>query len=168
MTQHSARADLSTATSELWAAVCELVLIALEDAPSPSDLAVVDDLVDTVSGLQGDVAACRDLPGTRCPGPVGDDDGGIAASAGRGRTPLLARDPGGRAWAAQLRSAVRRRGGEWGARLGSVQESAARCEAPLWAVESACHPSWTELNWLSHRAPAWPPPPIRPQLGGRP
>jgi hypothetical protein len=153
MTQHGARADLSTATSELWTAVCELVLIALEDTPSPSDLAVVDDLVDTVSGLQGDVAACRDLLAPAAPvlsvTMLAELQHQLAVAALRYWRGIRAYES-----AAQLRSAVRRRGGEWGAWLGSVHESAARCEAPLRAVESACHLAWAELSETGSGLPA--------------
>ena len=56
----------------------------------------------------------------------------------------------------QLRSATRRRGGEWAAWFGSVQESATRCEAPLRRAEAACHVAWGELaeaQQLSARDP---------------
>jgi hypothetical protein len=148
MTQQRARADLIAAVDDLWAAVGELVLIALEDAPSPSDLVVVDDLVDTVSGLQGDVAACRDLA------MLAELQHQLTGASLRYWRGIRAYEP-----TAQLRSAVRRRGGEWTAWLGSVQESAVRCEAPLRAAESACHAAWAELTEAQqppHRDPETP------------
>lgn len=143
MTQQRARADLIAALDDLWAAVGELVLIALEDAPSPSDLVVVDDLVDTVSGLQGDVAACRDLASASprlSAAMLAELQHQLTGASLRYWRGIRAYEP-----AAQLRSAARRRGGEWTAWLGSVQDSAARCEAPLRAAESACHTAWAEL-----------------------
>ena len=93
MTRQRAHAELGSAIDELWAAVCELVLIALEDAPSPSDLAVVDDLVNSVSGLQGDVVVWRDLL-ARSPSPLDTADAGpVAASAGRDSHAVLAVNP---------------------------------------------------------------------------
>jgi hypothetical protein len=145
MTQQRARADLVAAVHDLWAAVGELVLIALEDTPSPSDLVVVDDLVDAVSGLQGDVAACQDLLApislTLSMQTMAALQHQLAAASFRYWRGIRAYEP-----TAQLRSAARRRGGEWTAWLGSVQESAARCEAPLWAAESACNSAWVELT----------------------
>jgi hypothetical protein len=145
MTQQSARVDLIAAVDDLWAAVGELVLITLEDAPSPSDLAVVDDLVDTVSGLQGDVAACRDLLAPACQAlpaaTLAELQHQLAGASLRYWRGIRAYEP-----AAHLRSAVRRRGGEWAAWLRSVHESSARCEAPLRAAESVCHSAWAELT----------------------
>ncbi len=144
MTRQRARAELVGAVDALWSAVCELVLIALEDAPRPSDLAVVDDLVDSVSGLQGDVAACRDLltPGSPAvsAASLAQLQHQVAEASYRYWRAIRAYEP-----VAQLRRAARSRGGEWTAWLASVQESAARCEAPLWATEAACHAAWSEL-----------------------
>ncbi len=140
MTRQRARAELTGAIDDLWSAVCELVLIALEDAPQPADLAVADDLVDSVSGLQGDVAACRALltPGSPpLSAPVlGQLQHQLAGASFRYWRAIRAYEP-----VAQLRRAARSRGGEWTAWFASVQESAARCEAPLWA----CHAAWKEL-----------------------
>lgn len=144
MTQQRARAELIRAVEDLWSAVCELVLITLEDAPSPSDLAVVDDFVDSVSALQGDVAACRELLSPDSPAlsvpMLADLQHQFAETSLRYWRGIRAYEP-----MAQLRSAARRRGGEWTAWFGSVQESATRCEAPLRAAEAACHVAWGEL-----------------------
>jgi hypothetical protein len=143
MTQQRARADLIATMDDLWAAVGELVLIALEDAPSPSDLVVVDDLVDTVSGLQGDVAGCRDLVSASpalSAAMLAELQRQLACASLRYWRGLRAYEP-----TARLRSAARRRGREWTAWLGSVQDSASRCEAPLRAAESACHTAWAEI-----------------------
>ena len=153
MTRQRAHAELASAVGDLWAAVSELVLIALEDTPQPADLAVVDDLVDSVSGLQGDVAACRDL---LAPGPAGLTGPAMA---------VLQHQLAGataRYWArirayeavAELRRAARSRQGDWPSWVTSVQRSAARCEDPLRAAETACHAAWAEL--LETRRPADP------------
>jgi hypothetical protein len=145
MTRQRAHAELAGAVGDLWSAVGELVLITLEDAPRPADLAVVDDLVDQVSGLQGDVAACR---GLLAPGPQALSAAALAqlqhllaGAARRYWRGLRAYEP-----TAQLRRAARARGGEWTAWLRSVQESAVRCEEPLQAAEDACFAGWTELT----------------------
>jgi hypothetical protein len=147
MTQQRARADLIAAVDDMWSAVCEFVLIALEDAPTPSDLAVVDDFVDSVSALQGDVAACRELLSPDSPAlsvpMLADLQHQLAETSLRYWHDIRAYEP-----TAQLRSAARKRGGEWTAWFGSVQESATRCAAPLQAAEAACHLAWGELAEL--------------------
>jgi hypothetical protein len=153
VTQQHARTELIGVVDELWSAVGELVLITLEDAPLPSDLAAVDDLVDHVSELQGNVATCRDL--------LLPDVPRVSASALAELQHELAAATyqywnGIRAYeaVAELRRATRARGGEWTAWFGSVQESAARCEAHLWAAELACHVAWSEL--VENALPALP------------
>lgn len=144
MTRQRAHAELASAVGELWAAVSELVLIALEDSPQPAGLAVADDLVDSVTGLQGDVAGCRDLlaQGPAClTGPaLASLQHQLDGAALRYWRSIRAHEP-----VAQLRRAARTRGGEWTAWARSVQHSAARCEDPLWAAQAACHSAWTEL-----------------------
>jgi hypothetical protein len=144
MTRQRAHAELVSAVDDLWAAVCELVLIALEDAPRPADLAVVDDLVDSVSGMQGDVAAWRDLLG-RGSSPLtavalAQLQHQLAGTTTRYWQSIRGYEP-----VAELRRAARSRNGEWTAWVASVQRSAARCEAPLWATQTACHAIWNEL-----------------------
>lgn len=145
MTRQRAHAELVAAVDELWATVSELVLIALEDAPRSADLAVIDDLVDSVSGLQGDVAAGRELL-ARGAGPLPAAELAqlaqqLVAAATRYWRSIRAHEP-----VAQLRRAARARNGEWAAWVSSVQESAARCETPLWSAQAACHAAWTELT----------------------
>lgn len=144
MTRQGAHAELVSAVEDLWAAVCELVIIALEDAPRPADMAVVDDLVDSVSGLQGDVAACRDQlargGGPLAAAALSELQHELAGTATRYWRSIRAYEP-----VTQLRRAARSRNGEWAAWVASVQRSAARCEDPLWATQAACHAAWTEL-----------------------
>jgi len=52
---------LRTAVDELWGAVNELALIALEDQPQSPALAAADHLAESVSELQGEVAGAREL-----------------------------------------------------------------------------------------------------------
>jgi hypothetical protein len=156
MTRQRAHAELASAVDDLWAAVSELVLIALEDAPQPADLAVVDDLVDSVSGLQGDVAACRSLLAHGAAGLTRPALAGLqhqlAAATLRYWRSIRSHEP-----VAQLRRAARTRGGEWTAWVGSVHQSAVRCEDPLQAAEAVCHAAWAEL--LAPPDPAQPGPP---------
>jgi hypothetical protein len=144
VTRQRAHAELGSAVDELWAAVCELVLIALEDAPRPADLAVADDLVDSVSGLQGDVVVWRDLL-ARSPGPLdaaalAQLQHQLAGTATRYWRSIRAYEP-----VAELRRAARSRNREWTAWVSSVRRSAARCEAPLWAAQTACNAALNEL-----------------------
>jgi hypothetical protein len=152
MTQQRARAELIGMVDELWSAVGELVLIALEDAPRPSDLAVVDDLVDSVSGLQGHVAACRHVLAPDSPtlsgAELADLQHQLAAASLQYWRGIRAYEP-----VAQLRRAARARGSEWTAWFGSVQESAARCEAPLCAAAAACDLAWSEFLEAEYSPP---------------
>jgi hypothetical protein len=144
VTQQRAREDLAGTLDALWSAVGELVLIALEDAPRPSDLAVFDDLVDSVSELQGHVAGCRDLLAADAPtlsaATLADLQHQLAAASHKYWRGIRAYD-----CVAELRRATRARGSEWTAWFGTVDESAARCEAHLWAAQTACHAAWGEL-----------------------
>jgi len=59
MTLLGAEQALTEAVEQLWQAVGELALTVYEDRPAGADLAVVDDLGEQVSELQGEVAAAR-------------------------------------------------------------------------------------------------------------
>jgi hypothetical protein len=61
MTFTQAHGNLTAAVEDLWRAVGELALTVFEDRPAGCELAVVDDLAERVSELQGDIAAARIL-----------------------------------------------------------------------------------------------------------
>jgi hypothetical protein len=144
MTRQQARAYLVQAFDHLWGAVGELVLITVEDVPGPPGLAVADDLIDSVTGLQGEVAACRELIAaipaelsTRTLAPVHEQ---LVAAALRYWRSVRAWEP-----VSELRQGTRSRSAEWTAWADSVLASAARCEAPLLAADASCQAAWTEL-----------------------
>jgi hypothetical protein len=135
-------------TSELSSVVCELVMIVVEDRPRSSDLAMVDDLTETVTELQGAVAEAseaisgvpdpRNLPETLP--PVAD-----ALQAAQLR---YWRDLRSYECIAELRRAARGRGSEWASWHRSVEASAQRCEQPLARAASALSAGWQEIAEL--------------------
>jgi hypothetical protein len=143
--------QLSAAVEELWSAVGELVLIVLEDQPQGEGLAVGDDLVETVSELQGAVAAAR---AGLAAGPPG---AGLADLHTLPEVAMQLRSATARYWrdvrahepVAQLRAGTRTRGGEWPSWRRSVEQSAARCAEPFEAVSAALDASWHELCRLA-------------------
>jgi hypothetical protein len=167
---------LSTAVEDLWSAVCELMLTVASDQPRGPGLAVTDHWVETVSELQGDVAAARAqlaamlpttmLPTTMLPTTMLPTTGLTAAAA----TPVVATLPdvvvhlhraGSRYWrdirghepVAQLRAGTRQRGGEWTVWRRSVEQSAARLVEPLESVADAVDAGWQELCQLATTPP---------------
>lgn len=151
MTVQGAVGRLAAAVEELWAAVCELMLTVAEDQPRGEGLAVSDQLVETVSELQGDVAAARTgLAGAQAVVVAGLPQ--VAVHLHRVSSRYW-RDVRGHEPVAQLRAATRQRGGEWTAWRRSVEQSAARLADPLESVADALDAGWQELCQLAGPAP---------------
>lgn len=166
MTLITAEQTLIRAVEQLWQAVCELVLIVHEDRPHDADLAVVDDLAEQVSELQGEVAAARQL---------------LRAAEGRMVAELVPSLPqvgaqldaaGRRYWrwlrshapVAELRRTARRnRGCELVGWQQSVEASAERCEEPLAACAAAMHACWQEVCGVTPDLASSPPVPADPR-----
>jgi hypothetical protein len=142
MTLSAAAARLTRSVDELWHAVAELALTVHEDRPAGTDLAVVDELAEQVSELQGDVAAVRDLlrPGE----PLVPALPGIAAHLDVAERRYW-RDVRGYAAVAELRAAGRRHGGGLPAWRGAVEASALRCEVPFAVTATALNACWQEI-----------------------
>jgi len=139
VTMQGARAQLELAVEGAWAAVGELVLIALEDQPSAGSLAAADDLAEQVSEIQGALAEVRTTLGTgravapaELPDVLPDVLTGLDAAGHRYWQRIRSHRP-----TAQLRDATRRLGGHWPAWQRSVELSALRCEEPFALVDTA-------------------------------
>ncbi len=169
MTLITAQQALSRAVEELWQAVGELALIVYEDRPRDADLAVVDDLAEQVSELQGEVAAARQLLRVAEGRTVAElvpclpeVSAHLDATARRYWRRLRAHTP-----VAELRRAARSRRGELPGWQHSVDDSAARCEEPLVACAAAMHACWQEVcgtpAGLVDTPPARPPVPADPR-----
>lgn len=140
MTMQGARAQLELAVEGAWAAVGELVLIALEDQPPVGSLAAADDLGEQVSEIQGALAGVRTVLGSGRPAGEHADLPDVLADV------LTGLDEANRRYwqrvrahrpTAQLRDATRRLGGHWPAWQRSVELSALRCEEPFALVDTA-------------------------------
>jgi hypothetical protein len=146
MTLEQARKDLQTGVRDLWAAVAELMLIAVEDEPDTQGLAAVDDLTEQISEMQGSVAAAAALL-------EGDGEDFVIHVADITRHLDEART---RYWqqlrghdrVQAVRTAVRRCGGSWPAWQRTVEESSRRCEQPFEAVARSLYACWHEVSQL--------------------
>lgn len=150
---------LAAAVDRLWDAVGELTLIVLEDQPEAEGLAVTDQLVETVSELQGAVAeararlavgSARGLPAVTEIAP--------AVVALRAAALRYWRDVRGHEAVAALRAGTRQRGGEWPAWRRSVELSALRCAEPVDDVAAALDACWLEISRLAAHPPDHPHP----------
>jgi hypothetical protein len=156
VTVDRAVAQLTAAVEDLWAAVSELALIVMEDQPHDDDgLAVADQLVETVSELQGSVAAAR-AQLAACT----TDDGRTTITALpqvsahlRAASDRYWRDLRGHAPVAHLRAGSRQRGGAWPSWRSSVEQSTARCAEPFDAVAAAVDAGWQEICQLALTPP---------------
>jgi hypothetical protein len=148
VTVQDAIGRLSAAVDELWAALGELVLIVLEDQPEDDGLAVTDQLVETVSELQGAVAEARSRLAT---GDESPSDRSLLAELPAVATLLGAadarywRDVRGHEAVVNMRAGTRVRGGDWPAWRRTVELSAMRCAEPLDAVRSALDDCWQQV-----------------------
>jgi hypothetical protein len=132
VTMQAARAQLELAVEGAWAAVGELVLIALEDQPSAGSLAAADDLAEQVSEIQGALAGARDAltAPSLSPSPLPEVlpvvTAGLTEAERRYWQRVRAHGP-----ITHLRVATRRLGGPWPEWRRSVEQTALGCEEPL-------------------------------------
>ncbi|WP_448628557.1 hypothetical protein [Geodermatophilus sp. URMC 64] len=152
MTVQRAVAQLSAAVEELWTAVGELVLIVCEDQPEREGLAVADQLVESVSEIQGVVADARTRLAAQGTTPEVTALPEIAAALHEASVRYW-RDVRGHEPVAQLRAAARTRGGGWPAWRRSVEQSAARCVDPFDSVAVAVDAGWQEICQLAAAIP---------------
>jgi hypothetical protein len=147
MSLAEAEREIAATLDELWFVVCELVVTVHEDRPVGSDLAVVDDLAERVSELQGGVNEARELAQRVDPVTRPQQLDGIASVLARTETyfwrELRAHTP-----VAHLRAAARSRGPEWQAWRRSVEEATSRCEEPLENAGKAVRHAWHEVGEL--------------------
>jgi hypothetical protein len=143
MTLRLAQEQLMSSVEELWSVVGDLVIIAMEDQPSPPTPAAFDDLVNDVSEIQAGVATARatlradvDRFGPALPS--------VAAHLDDARTRywrvIRAYEP-----TAARHLAARRAGGQWPTWLDTVEKSANACEGPFDAASAAVHLCWQEV-----------------------
>jgi hypothetical protein len=151
----SAVAQLSAAVEELWAAVAELALIVMEDQPCEDGLAVADQLVETVSEVQGSVAAARAHLAACTTGGDAATLTALPQVTGhlRAAGDRYWRDLRGHATVAHLRAGTRQLGGAWPAWRLSVEQSAERCAEPFDSVAAAVDAGWLEICQLALRNP---------------
>jgi hypothetical protein len=155
MTLVGAEQVLARAVEQLWQAVGELALTVYEDRPAAADLAVVDDLAEQVSELQGEVAAARGVLRAALVPDLPELAAHLDAATRRYWRRMRAYAP-----VAELRRAARRSGdAELAAWQRSVETGAARCEEPLAACATAVNACWREVFGA---APPVPPPPSVP------
>ncbi len=141
----AAAATLSRAVDDLWYAVCELVVTVHEDRPVGSDLAVVDDLVERVSELQGLADDARRTASAHGQLARALDQVGVVLARA---DVYYWRELRSHAPVSHLRSAARSRGPEWQAWRRSVEDAVARCEGPLETALSAVREGWHEVSEL--------------------
>jgi hypothetical protein len=141
---------LSAAVDQLWGAICELALVVLEDQPEAEGLAVTDQLVETVSEVQGAVAEAR-LRLAVCASPdlLAVAELAPAVAALRSAAVRYWRDVRGHEAVAALRAGTRQRGGGWPAWRRSAEVSALRCAEPMDAVAAALDACWREVCRLA-------------------
>jgi hypothetical protein len=143
--------ELAVAVEELWAAVTELALIVMEDQPHGDGLAVADQLVETVSELQGSVAAARAQLAESASVESAITALPQVAVQLRAASDRYWRDLRGHPTVAHLRAGSRQRGGEWPSWRQSVEQSAARCAEPFDSVATAVEAGWQEICELALR-----------------
>lgn len=145
---------LAAAVDGLWGAVCELALVVLEDQPEAEGLAVTDQLVETVSEVQGAVAEAR-LRLAVCSSPDRPAVAELAPAVAALRSASVRywRDVRGHEAVAALRAGTRQRGGEWLAWRRSAELSALRCAEPMDDVAAALDACWQEVCRLAADAP---------------
>jgi hypothetical protein len=145
--------QLAVAVEDLWAAVTELALIVMEDQPTGDGLAVADQLVESVSEVQGSVAAARAQLAASTHGEAAITAMPQVTVDLRAASDRYWRDLRGHATVAHLRAGSRQRGGEWPSWRSSVEQSTARCAEPFDAVAAAVEAGWQEICRLALQAP---------------
>lgn len=148
MTMASAQIQLQRQLEGLWEAVTELAVTVLEDQPADARTALVDDLADTVSDLQGDVHHALDrLRGSRSRLALAELLPDIGCTVDRARTRYW-RDLRGYRPVAALRGAALAHGSDWRAWQRSVERAQGRIEEPLVRVDSALQAGVAEVSQL--------------------
>jgi hypothetical protein len=148
MSMTTALDELRTANTALQQTIAELMMTALEDRPRGSEIAAVDDLVETISELQASaaeagtvlsvIADSRELPAAmpRVGAAIADC------------TLRYWRDLRSHQATAGLRATARRRGTEWRTWQRSLEDSELRCEAPLLRSVESVQLAWREIGEL--------------------
>ena len=148
MSMTTALDELRTANTALQQTIAELMMTALEDRPRGSEIAAVDDLVETISELQasaaqagtelGVIANSRELPAAMP--HVGSATAECALRYWRDLRSYAA--------VSRLRSTARGRGTEWATWQRSLEDSELRCEAPLLRSIESVQLAWREIGEL--------------------
>ena len=148
MSMTSALDELRTANTELQRTIGELMMTALEDRPRGSDIAAIDDLVETVSELQASAAQARShLDAVEEPRhlPAAMPHVGSATAECALR---YWRDLRAHAAISRLRRTARGRGTEWVTWQRSLEDSELRCETALLRSVECVDLAWREIGEL--------------------
>jgi hypothetical protein len=148
MSMTTALDELRTANTALQQTITELMMTALEDRPHGSEIAAVDDLVESISELQAAAAQA----GTEL-GGIPDSRGLPAAMPRVGSATSECalrywRDIRSHAAVWRLRTTARGRGTEWATWQRSLEDSELRCEAPLLRSVESVELAWREIGEL--------------------
>jgi hypothetical protein len=148
MSMTTALDELRTANIALQQTIAELMMTAQEDRPRGSEIAAVDDLVETISELQASAAEAgtelRAITDSReLPAAMPRVGSAIAECALRYWRDVRSHPP-----VAALRAAARDRGTEWRTWQRSLEDSELRCEAPLLRCLESVQLAWREIGEL--------------------
>jgi hypothetical protein len=148
MSMTTALDELRTANTALQQTIAELMMTALEDRPRGSEIAAVDDLVETISELQASAAQAGAeleliIDSRELPAAMPRVGAAIADCALRYWRDLRAHGA-----VSQLRATARGRGTEWATWQRSLEDSELRCEAPLLRSAQSVQLAWREIGEL--------------------
>lgn len=148
MSMTTALDELRTANTALQQTIAELMMTAMEDRPRGSEIAAVDDLVETVSELQASAAEagtelCAIADSRELPAAMPRIGSAITDCALR-----YWRDLRSHPATAALRATARGRGTEWRTWQRSLEDSELRCEAPLLRSVESVQLAWREIGEL--------------------
>jgi hypothetical protein len=148
MSMNTALIELRTASDYLQQTLAELVITVFEDRPRDVELAGVEGLAESVSEVQ----ACAAEAGA-CLGPIAEArqlpmmlpqiDSAIMQCTLR-----YWRDLRSHTAVSRLRATTRGRGREWQTWLGTLEQSALRCEQPLQRSNDSVRAAWREVGEL--------------------
>lgn len=148
MSMTTALDELRMVNTDLQRTIAELMMTALDDRPCDSEIAAVDDLVETISELQA------------CAAQVGTDLMSIADSrelpAAMPRIGAATAECALRYWRdlrshdaiSRMRTTGRGRGMEWAAWQRSLEHSEMRCETPILRSIESVELAWREIGEL--------------------
>ena len=148
MTLETAHRDLRGRVVEVWSAIAELMLIAVEDGPDPAGLAAAEDLAEQVSEVQGSLASATELL-DEGPEALVRHIASVSRHLDEARTRYWRRLRSHASGDTVRRSAARRPGSGGAAWCRTVEDSSRRCEEPLDAVAEALHACWHEFSQLA-------------------